>query len=65
MRSSILSNTDKCLVEDCDGVYVTRVINVVTIERRDGKKIKVTESICNQCGDDQDDRLVRFIRDNL
>ena len=45
--------------------YVTRVIDVVTIERRGGKKIKVTEPICNQCGDDQDNRLVGFIRDNL
>ena len=60
-----MSKTDKCLVEDCDGVYVTRVIDVVTIERRSGKKIKVTESICNQCGDDQDEKLVRFIRENL
>ena len=60
-----MSNTDECLVEDCDGVYVTRVIDVVTIERRDGKKIKVTESICNQCGDDQDEKLVGFIRENL
>ena len=65
MRSSILSNTDKCLVEDCDGVYVTRVIDVVTIERRGGKKINVVESICDKCGDDEDERLVRFIRENL
>ena len=60
-----MDNEYKCLVDGCDGVYVTRVIDFVTIERRDGKKIKVTESICNQCGDDQDDRLVGFIRDNL
>lgn len=56
-------NTDKCLVEGCDGVYVTKVIKV--IERRNGKKINVTESICNHCGDDQDERLVRFIRENF
>ena len=60
-----MDNEYKCLVDGCDGVCVTRVIDFVTIERRDGKKIKVTESICNQCGDDQDDRLVGFIRDNL
>lgn len=58
-----MSNTEECLVEGCNGVYVTRVIKV--IERRNGRKINVTESICNQCGDDQDERLVKFIRDNL
>ena len=58
-----MSNTEECFVEGCNGVYVTRVIKV--IERRNGKKINVTESICNQCGDDQDERLVRFIRENL
>lgn len=63
MRSSVLSSENKCLVEGCNGVYATRVIKV--IERRNGKKINVTESICNQCGDDQDERLVRFIRENL
>lgn len=52
-------------MEGCNGVYVTRVIDVITIERRNGKKINVTESICNQCVDDQDERLVRFIRENL
>ena len=52
-----------CLVNGCDGVYVTKVIKVIT--RRNDRKIKVVESICNQCGDDQDDRLVGFIRDNL
>lgn len=59
--------SDKCLVDGCNGVYVTNVIDVITIERRNGKKkeIKVTESICNQCGDDQDERLVKFIRENL
>ena len=50
-------------MEDCNGVYVTKVIDV--IERRNGKKINVTESICNQCGDDQDERLIKFIRENL
>jgi len=63
VRSNILSNIEKCLVEGCNGVYVTSVIKV--IERRNGKKINVVESICNQCGDDQDERLVRFIRENL
>lgn len=58
-----MNTTDGCLVSGCDGVYVTRVIKV--IERRNGKKINVTESICNQCGDDQDERLVKFIRENL
>lgn len=58
-----MSNTEKCSAEGCNGVYVTRVIEV--IERRNGKKINVTESICNQCGDDQDERLVKFIRENL
>ena len=58
-----MGNTEKCLVEGCDGVYVTKVIKA--IERRNGKKINVTESICSQCGDDQDERLVRFIRENL
>ena len=61
--SDIASNTEKCLVDGCDGVYITRVIKV--IERRSGRKINVTESICNHCGDDQDERLVKFIRDNL
>lgn len=62
-----MSNTEECLVEGCNGVYLTRVIDVITIERRNGKKkeINVTESICNQCGDDQDERLVRLIRENL
>lgn len=55
--------SDKCLVEGCNGVYVTRVIKV--IERRNGKKINVTESICDQCGDDQDERSVEFIREDL
>ena len=63
MRSNILSSKEKCLVEGCNGVYVTKVIKV--IERRNGKKINVTESICNQCGDDQDARFVKFIRENL
>ena len=58
-----MSNENKCLVEGCGGMYVTRIIKV--IERRNGKKINVTESICNQCSDDQDERLVRFIRENL
>ena len=58
-----MSNTEECSVEGCNGVYVTRVIKV--IERRNGRKINVTESICNQCGDDQDERLVKFIRENL
>lgn len=65
MRSSVLSSENKCLVEGCDGVYVTRVIKVKVIERRNGKKINVTESICNKCGDDQDERLVKFVRENL
>lgn len=60
-----MSNTDKCLIEGCNGLYVNRVIDLITMERRNGKKIKVTESICNQCGDDQDERLVKFIRENL
>lgn len=54
---------DRCLVDGCYGVYVTKVIKV--IERRNGKKINVTESICDKCGDDQDERLVKFIRENL
>ena len=54
-----------CLVEGCDGVYVTRAIDVVTIERRNNRKINVVESICDKCGDDEDERLVRFIRENL
>ena len=58
-----MSNTDKCLAEGCNGVYITKVIQV--LERRNGKKINVVESICNQCGDDQDERLIEFIRDNL
>lgn len=65
MRSNILSNTEKCLVEGCNGIYVTKAIDVITIKRRDGKQINVTESACNQCGDDQDERLVKFIRENL
>lgn len=60
-----MNNTESCLVEGCNGVYVTKAIDVITIERRNGKKINVTESICNQCGDDQDERLVKFIRENL
>ena len=56
-----MDNEYKCLVDGCDGVYVTKVIKV--IERRNGRNINVTESICNQCGDDEDERLVRFIRD--
>ncbi len=58
-----MSNTEECLVESCNGVYVTRVIKV--IERRNGKKINVTESICKQCGDDKDERFLKFIRENL
>lgn len=50
-------------MEGCNGIYVTKVIKV--IERKNGKKINVTESICNQCGDDRDERLVKFIRENL
>ena len=58
-----MSKTDKCLVEDCDGVYVTKVTKVIT--QRSGGKINVVESTCDKCGDDEDERLVRFIRDNL
>lgn len=57
--------SDKCLVDGCNGVHITKVIDVITIERRNGKKVNVTESICNQCGDDRDERLVKFIRENL
>lgn len=62
-----MGNTEECLVEGCKGVYVTKVIDVITIERRNGEKkgINVTESICDQCGDDQDERLVEFIRESL
>ena len=62
-----MGNTEKCLVEGCNGVYVNKVLDVITIERKNGKKkeINVTQSICNQCGDDQDGRLVKFIRENL
>ena len=63
MRSSVLRSESICLVEGCDGVYVTKVIKV--IERRNGKKINVVESLCDKCGDDQDERLVKFIRENL
>ena len=52
-----------CLVDGCDGVCVTKVIKVIT--RRNGSNINVTESICDKCGDDEDERLVRFIRENL
>ena len=52
-----------CLVDGCDGVYVTKVIKVIT--RRNNRKINVVESICDKCGDDGDERLVRFIRENL
>lgn len=61
--SDIVSNTEKCFVDGCNGLCITKVIKV--IERRNGKKINVTESICNQYGDDQDERLVKFIRENL
>ena len=52
-----------CLVDGCDGVYVTKVIKVIT--RRNDRKINVVESICDKCGDDEDERLVGFIRENL
>ena len=52
-----------CLVDGCDGVYVTKVIKVIT--RRNNRKINVVESICDKCGDDEDERLVRFIKENL
>ena len=52
-----------CLVDGCDGVYVTKVIKVIT--RRTDRKINVVESICDKCGDDEDEKLVRFIRENL
>ena len=55
--------TNHCLVDGCDGVYVTKVIKVIT--RRNDRKINVVESICDKCGDDEDERLVRFIRENL
>ena len=57
------STIDHCLVDGCDGVYVTKVIKVIT--QRGGRKINVVESICDKCGDDEDERLVRFIRENL
>lgn len=60
-----MGKENKCLVEGCNGVYVTIVIDAITIERRNGKEINVTESICNQCGGDQDERLVKLIRENL
>lgn len=53
---------DGCLTDDCSGEYVTHVVN--TVQRRNGKSINVTETICNVCGDDYDARLVRFIKDN-
>lgn len=58
-----MNTKDNCLVDGCDGVYVTKVVKVIT--RRNGKKINVVESICDKCGDGQDERLVRFIRENL
>lgn len=60
-----MSNLEGCLIDGCNGVYVTKVIDVITIERRNGKKINVTEYVCNQCGDDIDERFVKFIRENL
>ena len=58
-----MNDLEECLVEGCNGAYATKVVGV--IERRNSKKINVTESICNQCGDDQDERLVKFIRETL
>lgn len=65
MKFEIISecDPDECFIEGCNGVYVTKVIKV--LERRNGRRINVTESICNQCGDDRDERLVNFIRENL
>ena len=58
-----MGNEYKCLVEGCNGVYVTKVIEVITL--RGSRKINVVESICDKCGDDEDERLIRFIRENL
>lgn len=54
---------NKCLVEDCAGEYVTKVIS--TIKLRNNKEVNVVENLCNKCGDDMDARLVKFIRENL
>lgn len=59
----VLVDAGECLIKGCSGLYIAKVIDV--IEVRGGKKIDVTESICNKCGDDQDERLVKFIRENL
>lgn len=58
-----MSDQECCLVEDCNGEYITAVIKVT--ELRNGKKINVVESICSVCGDDLDARLVKFIKENL